>query len=516
MHFALEPIYRTSSWSLGTDLFMMHHQLIFRRRAVLIGVLYALCYIIWWNIDINISANILSERHTINNTTNSLLETQQYKVFEFHSNIRLQNSTSAKLVPTIHPDERHNVEVIWSSKSLVIEQLQEMAIESMYVRLQRNGKLRKLDNSATSTQQTKLDTEQMKIQIQKHNFTQDELNGIDPNWQIFILESSDGGMGIWPYWFMQHEMTPLFGWKRINYATRSTQNDRYMDSWVHKVKESQDPNLTFDEYYGKPINYTAMNVDGNDTILGTPGCRSIQRLMMTVREDIVEAIDEYVKVNNPSLYEEATVVDNNANDLEKTRLQLSQAIANLDRPMDVRTFWNASVCNMWCEFRNHISEIVDTIPLRHPSYANMQTNTHVVGYIHTQGRQNVHPDYISGLMTTKILVLAQRDRWEGHSRLYEMLLSGALVMSDPQVYWPHGTIDGVNIVVYNSWVDLEVKILYYLRNDEERIKIGQLGRELALTNHRSCQQAERLFLNDMTYRNEYGLSNKPWHKEAMS
>ena len=119
-------------------------------------------------------------------------------------------------------------------------------------------------------------------------------------------------------------------------------------------------------------------------------------------------------------------------------------------------------------------------------------------------------------MTTKILVVAQRDRWEGHSRLYEMLLSGALVMSDPQVYWPHGTLDGVNIVVYNSWVDLEVKILYYLRNDEERIKIGQRGRELALTNHRSWQQAERLFLNDMSYRNEYGLSNKPWEKEAMN
>lgn len=84
--------------------------------------------------------------------------------------------------------------------------------------------------------------------------------------------------------------------------------------------------------------------------------------------------------------------------------------------------------------------------------------------------------------------------------------------SDPQVYWPHGTADGENIVVYHSWPDLELKVLYYLdpENEEERIRIGRQGREVALMYHRSWRQAERLFLNDMQYRNDYGLSNKPW------
>ena len=459
-------------------------------RRLLIGVFFAISNVIWWKIDKISSANYDISAH---NSTNI----QQYKVFEFHSVLALHNSLTAKLIPTTtNPNERHDAVIIWSTKTKVIEQLLPVAVESMFIRLQRDGKIK-------SNMQQKLNTDQMKLHL--HNFTQDELNEMDPDWQIFILESSDGGMGVWPYWYMQHEMAPLLGWNRINYATRSTQNGRYMDMWSQKVKSEMNPSLSFDEYSGSPINFTAMNVDGK-AIIGN-GCRSIQRLAMTVREPIVDAIDEYMKVKHASAYKEAA--DNSNGDIEQTRLHLSKTIAQLPRQIDVRTFWNSSVCNMHCEFRNHISEIVETIPQRHPK-ANITTNTDIVGFIHGQGRQQVHPDFIEAMMTTKIIVLAQRDRWEGHSRLYEMLLSGALVMSDPQIYWPHGTIDGENILVYNSWVDLEQMILYYLKNEKERIRIGGQGRELALTNHRSWQQAERLFLNDMTYRNDYGLSNTPW------
>jgi hypothetical protein len=278
------------------------------------------------------------------------------------------------------------------------------------------------------------------------------------------------------------------------------------------MRRDMNPNLTFDQFSGEPINFTDMSVVAEGNILGR-GVRSIQRLMMTVREDIVEAIDGYMKENHPSAYEEASNKAIGHNE-EDTSFHLSKAASQLPRPMDVRTFWNASVCNMHCAFRDHISEIVASVPQRHPNLG-IQTNTDVIGFIHNVGRNRVHPGFIHGLMTTKIIVLAQRDRWEGHSRLYETLLSGALVMSDPQTYWPYGTIDGENIVVYHSWVDLELKILYYLdpKNEEERMRIGQRGRETALTYHRSWQQSERLFLNDMTYRNDYGLSNKPFRQK---
>lgn len=86
------------------------------------------------------------------------------------------------------------------------------------------------------------------------------------------------------------------------------------------------------------------------------------------------------------------------------------------------------------------------------------------------------------------------------------------MLHDPSTYWPHKMIDGINFVVYHNMTDLESKILYYLNpmNHEERMAIGQRGRELALNHHRLWHQAERVLLNDMSYHNDYGLYNKPW------
>ncbi|KAL7530497.1 hypothetical protein ACHAXR_005961 [Thalassiosira sp. AJA248-18] len=463
----------------------------------LIGAVFALSNVVRWKPDSNIAAvrwdtDKLSA--TSNEGGNDLKQPQrrQHKVFGFQELLRLRNSSSTMLIPAA-AHEKDDAEVIWSTKTAVVpDHLLPLAIESMYKRLKRNQKIKPDQNP----------TEQgMKETLL--NFTQEELNAIDPEWQIFILEISDNGLGIWPYWYMLHEMAPLLGWNRINYVTRSTQNGKDMKSWVLKMLKEQSPNLTFDGFFGKPINFTSLSVD----VLGK-GCRSIQRLILGARDDIVDAIDEYMKENHPSAYEEAS---NKAIDMEDKSFLLSQAIAELPRPTDVRTFWNSSVCNTNCVFRNYVAEIVEYIPQRHPD-AGIQVNTDVVGFIHRAGRQRVHPDFISGIASTKVIVLAQRDNWEGHFRLCEALVSGALVMTDPQVYFPHGLIDGENIVIYNSWLDLELKILYYLdpKNEEERIKIGQRGREVALTHHRTWQQAERLFLNDMKYRNDYGLSNKPW------
>lgn len=88
-------------------------------------------------------------------------------------------------------------------------------------------------------------------------------------------------------------------------------------------------------------------------------------------------------------------------------------------------------------------------------------------------------------------------------------------MTDPQLYYPHGVhLDGEqqNLVVYNSIKDMESKIRYYLdpRHERERIRIGCRGRALALSQHRTWHQAERLLLNDMKSRNEYGISNQQW------
>lgn len=183
---------------------------------------------------------------------------------------------------------------------------------------------------------------------------------------------------------MEHQLKPLCGYRRIHYATRSTQNDRFMDSWVNALEKSGNASLVFDPYLSRPLNFTGY-IDEQKAF------GSMYRLFLHVRDDITDAIDAYVTENHPG----------------------ASDVASLPRATDVRTFWNSSVCNMHCAFRNKISEIVRSMPERH---SGIDANTDVVGFIHNKGRNAVHPDFIQALLTTKIIVLAQRDRWEDHVR----------------------------------------------------------------------------------------------------
>ena len=425
---------------------------------------------------------------------------KKYKVVTFGDPLKLHNSntTTSKLIPAAS-DEHDLPEVIWSTKIESIYDVLPLAINSMHKRLRRNKKMDHLQHLNG--------TEEIKAAIIS-NFTQEQLNEIDPGWQIFMIDLSDQGKGAWPTWFITTEIAPLLGWNRLNYVIRAAMSShRNTGGWIVQMEKTKNLALSFDDYLGTPLNYTSLVTDGKK-VLGE-GCRSIQHLNLWVREDIVEAIDEYMKEKHHSVMVEAWKTANH--DVEGARLGISSSIAQLPRPVDIRTFWNQSVCNQQCAFRNFISETVASMPQRHPK-ANITVDTNVVGFIHKQGRNQVHPDYIRDMLTTKIIVLAQRDAWEGHFRLYEALLSGALVMTEPQLYFPHGIIAGKNLVVYNSRLELELKILHYLHpeNEQERIRIAQRGREVALTRHRTWQQAERLFLNDLEYRSEYGLSNKPW------
>ena len=73
--------------------------------------------------------------------------------------------------------------------------------------------------------------------------------------------------------------------------------------------------------------------------------------------------------------------------LSRPSLRSFFAVFRLWRNTDVRTFWNASVCNLHFNFCNHIAEIVGSVLQRHPQAISIKTNTEVVGYIHTQGRR---------------------------------------------------------------------------------------------------------------------------------
>lgn len=404
------------------------------------------------------------------------------KVWYYHDNqVPRTSQNSSKLVRTMDKDEEA---VLWVFRLGDMPKIASIAAERMMMGLEK---------------QMSGNNQQIRANITGYlrNMTQEELNNVNPEWKLFIFDNSDRGVGPWGLWYMETELASMLGWKRINYITRTTQKHHDMDSWVTWSKKNSTVAKDFGDFAGYPINFTEH--------LGK-ACSSIQRTTYPVRDDINDAILDYMRLNFPSLF-------NTAKDNATNGLVISPAVARLSRPMDVRTFWNATVCESRanrCNFRNYIAGEIASLPSKHPS---MKVNTDVVGLIHGTGRKFVSPDYIQALLTTKIIVLAQRDKWEGHMRLMESLLSGALVLHDPQVYWPYGVVDGVNIVVYHSMFDLEEKIIYYLdpANEQERIMIGQRGREIALSENRVWHNKERLLLNDdKKYVNDYGVSYQPW------
>ena len=117
-----------------------------------------------------------------------------------------------------------------------------------------------------------------------------------------------------------------------------------------------------------------------------------------------------------------------------------------------------------------------------------------------KGRSTLSHGYANALLEHIIVVVSQRDFWEDHLRLMEGLMSGALVMSDPITHLPAGLKENESIVIYNSLEELEQKILYYLRDGtgtQDRLRISQAGRMVALNEHQGHHRYERLMLGEI-------------------
>jgi hypothetical protein len=127
---------------------------------------------------------------------------------------------------------------------------------------------------------------------------------------------------------------------------------------------------------------------------------------------------------------------------------------------------------------------------------NLTTFGGQVGAMDTIGRSPPQKDYLRTMLKTKIVVVAQKAEWEGHYRLMEALLSGALVMTDPMHPLPIGYEDKKNVVIYHSLAELERLIIFYLENDKDRLRIARAGCELAITRHRSFHLMERLVFDE--------------------
>lgn len=108
----------------------------------------------------------------------------------------------------------------------------------------------------------------------------------------------------------------------------------------------------------------------------------------------------------------------------------------------------------------------------------------------TDGRRSPQSEYCHLMATTKIIVTATPDGWEGDYRLMEAMSSGALVLHNRMMLPPHGLVDGKHWVVYDNHTDMLEKMYYYMHEQQEASNIGQAGREFVLNNHRPHHRVE--------------------------
>ena len=104
-------------------------------------------------------------------------------------------------------------------------------------------------------------------------------------------------------------------------------------------------------------------------------------------------------------------------------------------------------------------------------------------------------------------------------RLFEVLASGSMLITKKI---PNGQSDlfrdGEHLVEYTSTEDLLDKVDYYLKHEDERLKIARAGQELALTKHTYKNRVDKLLETIMVDRSSPGtalvrsMSRKDVHK----
>lgn len=137
------------------------------------------------------------------------------------------------------------------------------------------------------------------------------------------------------------------------------------------------------------------------------------------------------------------------------------------------------------------------------------------------GRSGRDPNYKECLFDSKIVLHANPDWWEGDSRLWEAVASGALVFVDRMCQpIPHPLVDGVHVIFYDLTDDgmkeLERRILYYLSHDDERETIGRQGREFAVAHHRPINRVNGI-LEALDRRTAHGsVTDEVAHKRSVT
>jgi hypothetical protein len=193
-------------------------------------------------------------------------------------------------------------------------------------------------------------------------------------------------------------------------------------------------------------------------------------------------------------------------------MTLADSIEKLHRTVDITHFWPVDLVGVSntddARLRLRVSQVVARVGEMYPS---IHVYVGLAGSASVTGRRTAQVQYVETMLKSKIVVVSQRDSWEDHYRLFEALVSGAMVMTDRMLSLPSGLENGTSVVEYTSGDDLKSKLLYYLQHEEERIDIAREGRLVAMTRHRTWHRMEEIvFGRVVTDCASLGRDDCPW------
>ena len=281
-------------------------------------------------------------------------------------------------------------------------------------------------------------------------------NGTSVPWKMIVLDFCDNGAIAADSCF--GDIVKAFkSNKYVYYATRSTRKGRY----IH-LKDSSE-NQTF-HTLGKDVDFSKELLYKQDQDPFQLHHCSVQPLKYGVRSDLVHAIENVVHEKD---------------------------VVGRSRPKDGAHFWDIDGDLITGKLRTEVSMAMRSFASEH-EHSKYTMTTEKVGARYAAGRNSVDKMYAIELVSHKIVVVCQRDMWQGHYRLMEALAGGAMVLTDPMYPLPYGIEDGKQVVVYDSIWKLKYYLNYYLENSEERMKIARSGYNVAMNYHRSWHLMERL------------------------
>lgn len=263
-------------------------------------------------------------------------------------------------------------------------------------------------------------------------------------WPLAIVDNRD-----FPIISTCPEIGDALGDENVRYSYRSAVKQRTWNAsipWVHSGK------LLDRESFPQPMLY------------------EYRQRPIGVRTDTVKAVEGLLE--------------------ESYGLKLCHPIEELNRTIDVSYFWDlVNYTRRDSHLRDLVYRILKNMERDRPDL-NMMLG--VRGQTAIAGRRKVSNVYVDTLLQSKIVVVTQRDHWEDQYRLFEAIVSGAMVMTDKMLSLPRGLKDGESVVEYTGNDDLRNKLNYYLTHRDERVAIAKRGRYVAMSNHRSWLHMEEI------------------------